>query len=155
MKAPRLEKSDATFYQHDDMAVAKYRAEKHRSNRKPREVYVLSITHAPAMGHTNKRDKDGNFITKRTCIISYNHKRGGVDIMDQQLDVIDVLGKLYEWYKNLFLRLVMQCSLSAHRLYKLQGGKDDFLHFCLDVCTHLLMNAPRIERPMKRTAVRL
>ena len=47
----------------------------------------------------------------------------------------------------------MQRSLSAYKLYKLQGGKDDFLHFPLDVCTHLLINAPRFERPMKRTAV--
>ena len=44
-------------------------------------------------------------------------------------------------------------SLSAHKLYKLQGGKDDFLHFLLDLCTHLFINAPRLERPMKRTAV--
>ena len=73
-------------------------------------------------------------------------------MMDQQLDAIDVLRKSYKWYKKLFLRLVMQCSLSAHKLYKLQGGKDDFLHFLPDVCTHLLINAPRLERPMKRTA---
>ena len=78
---------------------------------------------------------------------------GGIDMMDQQLDAIDVLKKSYKWYKKLFLRLVMQCSLSAHKLYKLQGGKDDFLHFLLDVCTHLFINAPRLERPKKRTAV--
>ena len=70
-------------------------------------------------------------------------------MMDQQLDDIDVLRKSYKWYKKLFLRLVMQCSLSAHKLYKLQGGKDDFLHFLLDVCTHLFVNAPRLERPRK------
>ena len=74
-------------------------------------------------------------------------------MMDQQLDVIDVLRKSYKWYKKLFLRLVMQHSLSAYKLYKLQGGKDDFLHFLLDVCTHLFINAPRLERPMKITTV--
>ena len=105
------------------------------------------------MGHTKKRDKDGNSIMKPTCIISYNQNMGGVNVMDQQLDAIDVLRKSYKWYKKLFLRLVMQCSLSAHKLYKLHGGKDDFLHFLLDVCTHLLINAPRLERPMKRTVV--
>ena len=47
----------------------------------------------------------------------------------------------------------MQCSLSAHKLHKLQGGKDDFLHFLLDACTHLLINGPRLERPIKRPAV--
>ena len=49
-----------------------------------RRSYVLSTEHVPAMGHTNKRDKDGNIITKPTCIISYNHNTVGVDVMDQQ-----------------------------------------------------------------------
>ena len=74
-------------------------------------------------------------------------------MMDQQLDAIDFLRKSYKQYKKLFLRLMMQCSLSAYKLYKLQGGKDDFLHFPLDVYTHLFINAPRLERPMKRMAV--
>ena len=83
MKALRLEKGDAAFYQHEDVVVAKYRAKKNRMNGKPKELYVLSTAHAPAMGHTNKRDKDGNTITKPTCIISYNQNMGGVDMMDQ------------------------------------------------------------------------
>ena len=105
------------------------------------------------MGHTNKRDKDGNIIQKPTCINAYNHSMGGVDLMDQQLNGIDVLRKPYKWYKKLFLRLVMQCALSAHKLYRLNGGKDVFLYFLLDVCTLLLLNAPRLERPMRRPAV--
>ena len=153
MKELRLEKGDAAFYQHEDVVVAKYRAKKDRTNGKQKEVYALSTAHAPAMGHTVKRDKDGNIITKPTCIISYNHNMGGVDMMDQQLDAIDVIRKSYKWYKKLFLRLVMQCSLSAHKLFKLQGGKDDFLHFLLGVGTHLLINASRLERLKKRTAV--
>ena len=134
------------------MIVAKYRVKKGRSNGKPKEVCVLSTAHAPVIGHTNKRDTDGNIITKPTCIISYNHNIGGVHMMDQQLDAIDALRKSYKWYKKLFLRLVIQCSLSAHKLFKLQGSKCGFLHFLLDVCTHLLINAPRLERPIKRTA---
>ena len=60
------------------------------------------------MGHTNKRDKDGNVIQKPTCIDAYTHSMGGVDLMDQQLDGINVLRKSYKWYKKLFLRLVTQ-----------------------------------------------
>ena len=71
------------------MVVAKYRAKKDRSNGKPKEVYVLSTAHAPAIGHTNKRDKDGNIITKPTCIISCNQNMGEVDMMDQQMNAID------------------------------------------------------------------
>ena len=59
MKAMRIEQGDAAFYQHKDVVVAKYRAKKVRSNGKAKEVYVLSTAHAPAMGHTNNRDKDG------------------------------------------------------------------------------------------------
>ena len=55
---------------------------------------------------------------------------GGVDMMDQQLEGIDGLRKSYKWYKKLFLRLIMQCALSIHKLYKLKGGKDAFLYTC-------------------------
>ena len=33
---------------------------KDRTAGKPKEVYVFSTAHALALGHTNKRDKDGN-----------------------------------------------------------------------------------------------
>ena len=56
---------------------------KDRAAGKPKEVYVLSRAHAPARGHTNKRDKDGNVIQKSTCINAYNHSMGGVDLMDE------------------------------------------------------------------------
>ena len=153
LKTMKLQKGEAAFYQHNGLVVVKYRAMKDRAAGKPKEVYVLSTAHAPAMGHTNKRDKDGNVIQKPTCINAYNHSMGGVDLMDQQLDGIDVLRKSYKWYKKLFLRLVMQCALSAHKLYRLNGGKDVFLYFLLDVCTQLLLNAPRLERPLRRQAI--
>ena len=134
MKAQRLEKDDAAFYQHEDMVVTKYRGKKDRPNGKPNGVYVLNATHAPAMGHTNKREKDGNIIIKPTCIISYNYNVGGVDMMDQQLGAIDVLGKSYKWHKKLFLRLMMQCSLSVHKLYKVVK-----MTFCTFFLIHVLI----------------
>ena len=72
----------------------------------------------------------------------------GVDLVNQQPDCLDVLRKSYKWYKKLFLRLVMQCALSAHKLYKKEGGKDDFLFFLL-----LLQNAPWLERDLSRVAI--
>ena len=104
---------------------------KDRTAGKPKVVYAFSTAHAPAMGHTNKRDKDGNDIQKPTCINAYNHSMGGVDLIDQQIDGIDVLGKSYKCYKKLFLRLVMHCALSAHKLYRLNGEKDIFHTFSL------------------------
>ena len=96
-----------------------------KSTGKPLLIYALRTAYAPGIGNTNRRDRDGNVIQKPTCINSYNHNMGGVDLMDQQLDDIDVLRKSYKWYKKLFLRLVMQCALSSHKLYKLQGRKYD------------------------------
>ena len=133
--------------------VVKYRAVKDRAAGKPKEVYVLSTAHATVMGHTNKWDKDRNIIQTPTCINGYNHSMRGVDLMDQQLDGIDVLRKSYKWHKKLCLRLVMQCALSAHKLYRLNGGKDVFLYFLLYACTQILLNTPRLERPMRRPAV--
>ena len=69
MKALRLEKDDAAFYQHEDVVVAKYRAKKDRSNEKPKAVYVLSTVHGPAKGLTNKKDKDGNISLNQ--LVSY------------------------------------------------------------------------------------
>ena len=47
----------------------------------------------------------------------------------------------------------MQCALASHKLYKKQGGKDDFLFFLQDLCTLLLQNAPRLERKPSRVAI--
>ena len=105
------------------------------------------------MKNTNRVDTEGNVIQKPTSNIDYNHNMGGVDFVDQQLDSFDVLRKSYKWYKKLFLRLVMQCALASHKLYKKQGGKDDFLFFLQDVCTLLLQNAPRLERNPSRVAI--
>ena len=71
------------------------------------------------MGITSKKDKDGYPVHKPTNIKAYNHNMGRVDLMDQQLDGVDVLRNSYKWYEKLFLRLVMQCSLSAHMSYRL------------------------------------
>ena len=71
------------------------------------------------MKNRNRLDTDDNAIQKPTSIIDYNHNMHGIDIVDQQLDSLDVLRKSYKWYKKLFLRLVMQCTLAAHKLYKI------------------------------------
>ena len=59
----------------------------------------------------------------------------------------------YKWYKKLFLRLILQCALSAHKLYKLKDGKLDFLHFLHDVCSELLMKSPKLTRTAKLDSV--
>ena len=153
LKTMTLKKGETAFYQHNGLVAIKYRAMKDRTTGKTKVVYVLSTAHATAIGHTNKRVKDGNVNQKPTCINVYNHSMGGVDMMDQQLEDIDVLRMSYKWYKKLFLGFVMQCALSAQKLYGINGTKDGLLHFLLDVCIQLLLNAPRFERPLRRPAV--
>ena len=149
LKDVQLAKGEAAFYESDDIVIARYRSNKDRTSGPAKVVNILSTAHGAALGATARRDRDGNLVRKPTSIISYNHNMGGVDLMDQQLEGIDALRKAYKWYKKLFLRLVMQCSLSAHKLYKLQGGKDVFLYFLLDTITQLLSNSPRLERPLQ------
>ena len=119
LKELNLEKGEAAHYQHEGILVTKYRAHKDKATGKPQIVYVLSTAHSVAIGNTSKRDTDGHVVHKPMIIIAYNHNMGGVDIMDQQLDAYEVLRKSYKWYKKLFLRLVMQCSLAAHKLHKM------------------------------------
>ena len=48
------------------------------------------------MKNKNRVDTDRNGIQNPTSIIDYNHNMGGVDLVDQQLDSLDVLGKSYK-----------------------------------------------------------
>ena len=116
-------------------------------------VYVLHTSHGAALKNTNRMNTDGNVIQKPTSIIDYNHNMGSVDLVNQELDSLDVLRKLYKQYKKLFLRLVMQCALASHKLHKKEGGKDDFLFFLQHVCPLLLQNTPRLERNPFRVAI--
>jgi len=70
---------------------------------------------------------------------------GGVDLNDQQLESVLAIRKSYKWYKKLFIRFMLQCLLSAHKLYKISGGKNDFLKFLHDVVTQLLALSPRLN----------
>ena len=144
-----LNRGGATYYNHGDIAVVKIQRKQKQFNWTAPDVYVLSAGHSAAMGNTTKKDRDGNIIQLPTSIISYNHNMGGVDFVDQQLDALHVLRKSYKWYEKLFMRLVIQCALASHKLYKKEGGKDDFLYFLLEVCTQLIQYSRRFEGPRR------
>jgi hypothetical protein len=82
---------------------------------------------------------------KPDCILHYNRCMGGVDLVDQQLDSVLVIRRSYKWYKKIFFRLLMQCLLSAHKLYRLRGGQNDFLRFLHDAVTQLIVTAPKLQ----------
>ena len=52
--------------------------------------------------------------------------------------------------KKLFLRMILQCALSAHKLYKMNGGRLDFLHFLLQVCNELLSKSPKMNQNVQK-----
>lgn len=107
---------------------------------------LLSTDHANQVAPSAKKDKDGNAIIKPKCVLDYNRSMGDVDLMDQQLDSLLVIRKSYKWYNKLFFRFMLQCLLSSHKLYKLQGGQNDFLKFLHYVVTQLLALSPCLNR---------
>ena len=135
------------------MVAVKFRGHKNTASDKPKIVHLLSMAHKLNLRNTNKTDRDDNIIKKPSCVIDYNYNMGGVNMVDQQLDGIDVLMKSYKWYKKLFFRLVMQYMLASHKLYKKQGGREDFLMYVLEVCTLLLLNTLRLGNPPGRPPV--
>ena len=68
---------------------------------------------------------------------------GGVDLADQQLETLLFLRKSYKWYKKVALRLLLHCLLNAHKLYQLQGGKNDFLKFIQGCVTTMISRSPK------------
>ena len=96
LKNTSLQKGEAAFYQHDSMVIVRYTAKRNSARRQPKVVYVLHTSHGAAMKNTNRVDTDGNVIQKPTSIIDYNHNMGGLDLVDQQLDSLNVLQKSYK-----------------------------------------------------------
>ena len=87
---------------------------------------------------------------KPSCVVEYNHQMGGVDLVDQQLHNFHTLRKSYKWYRKLALRLLMQCTMNAHKAYQLHTGdrKKDFLSF-----THDVINVTNIKPQTKPRSV--
>lgn len=148
----KLTKGATSFYENGSGVLAvKFRALKDKSNKKPKEVHLLSTSNKAELVNLGK-NKDGQDIMKPSCVVEYNHNMGGVDVCDQQLHMIQTVRKTYKWYKKLFIRLMMQCMLASHKLYLLNNpqkkGQVDFLRFCHDVVSGLLINSPKMNRTL-------
>jgi hypothetical protein len=146
-----IQRGSAMFYScnENNLLAVKYRSHKDKSDGRPKVVHMLSTCHMNNMGNTNKRAADGSFIKKPKCVIEYNHNMGGVDKIDQQLHSIKVIRKSYKWYKKIFLRIILQSMLNSHKLYSMNGGKQDFLGFIKNVVCILLHSTPKLVRNPK------
>ena len=152
--AKKLEKGTSCFMKSESgsLLAVKFRANKNKSNNKPKEVCMLTTEGRAAMVPTGKSDKDGNPISKPACITAYNHNMGGVDMVDQQLHSVTLVRKTYKWYKKIALRLFMQCVLSAHKLHhKFTSSQNDFLTDLKDLLSVLLSSSPKLNKEVIRT----
>ena len=150
LAAACMQRGESKFALSDNGIVAvKFRALQDKSNKQEKVVFLLSSDHGNDVVSSGKQTKDGQVIMKPTCVLDYNKNMGGVDMMDQQLESLLVIRKAYKWYKKLFFRLLMQSFLSAHKLYQLNGGKNDFLKYLHDVVTQLLTCSQRLSATAK------
>jgi hypothetical protein len=147
LRTQTLEKGTAAFMKTGNILAVKFRALKNKSNNKPKEVYMLTTEGRATLEDTGRKDKEGHAIIKPSCIVSYNHKMGGVDMVDQLLHGLNTVRKTYKWYKKIVFRLLMQCSINAHRIYlKETDQRKDFLGFVKDVVTALVTSSPRLNK---------
>ena len=107
-------KGKSCFYQCGDVLAVKYRGAKDTSRGKPKTVCLLTTAHTAQMRNTAIRDQEGNALQKPACILSYNTKMGGVDMVDQQLHSLTVMRKSYKWYKKVFVCMMMMCVFNVH-----------------------------------------
>ena len=57
---------------------------------------LLTTAHSAQMRITAVRDQEGNAVQKPACILSYNTKMGGVDMVDQQLYSLTVMRQMVQ-----------------------------------------------------------
>jgi len=145
-----LDKGTASFCENKvGLLAVKFRALQDKSNKKPKVVHLLSTSSKADSVKVGTSRQGEDIFFKPTCIVEYNHCMRGVDVCDKQLHMIQTTRKTYKWYKKVFLRLMMQCILSTHKLYLLNiPDKEehiDFLRFSHDVVGGLLSTNPRMN----------
>ena len=144
-----LQKGESAAYEASGKGVLamKYRAQCDKSNKKPKEVYLITTANKNESAATNKRAADGSVVMKPQCILSYNRSMGGIDMIDQQLETLHFLRRSYKWYRKVAIRLLLHCLLNSHKIYQFHcGGKHDFLRFLQDVITVMISRAPQLNK---------
>ena len=99
----------------EKVLAVKFRALNDKSTGEPKIVHMLTTSHYAKVAPTGKKDKNDNLIMKPTCTIEYNHKMGGIDVMDQQLHTFHTTRKAYKWSKKAVLHMLMPGALSSHK----------------------------------------
>ena len=105
-----------------------------------RSVCMLTTVHEPEFCTTGKKHYQTNEdIIKPRCIHEYNQNMGGVDNVDRQLSITEIVRKTMKWYRKLFFHLIDLSLSNAHSLYKMKNeGPMPFPSFRLSVVRSLL-----------------
>ena len=93
----------SVFKEHENMLVMNYRGAKDKTAGKQKIVHVVLTKYSGRMVNMSKVDGQGNIVKKPEAIVFYNTNMEGIDRMDQQLHVIQVLKKTYKWSQKIFL----------------------------------------------------
>jgi hypothetical protein len=98
-----------------------------------RPVRLLSTVNVGRMVDTNKRDIQGNRISKPDAVLQYNRGKGGVDASDQLAATYGPKRKTVKWYRKTAFNMLHMCAVNAHRLHRYLGGKLELVDFLLKI----------------------
>ena len=141
-----MDRGSSVFKAKGNVLAIKYRAYKGNYDKTPKVFYVLSTKNCANLQKTNKTDRYGNAVQTPEALVYYDQNICKAGKLDQQLSTIQVLRKSFKWYHKIFFKLLMMSLFSGHRLYKISGGKSDFLQFLHDVVLSLVANSPRLTK---------
>ena len=96
-KEIKLTRGSGIFHTRDHLLALKYHDK--------RDIHMLSTIHTSECVIFDKKDSDGNYLSKPKYIVDYVKYMGGVDLNDQLLQYYAPLRKCVKWWRKLFFHL--------------------------------------------------
>ena len=98
--------------------------------RDKKETYFLSAIHSTAVSNTNKKNKDGEIVSKLKFAQDFNKNMRGVDQNDAPIG--NSVRKSLKWTTKVAFHFIQEAILNAFILFnKSNPGKIRFKHFKL------------------------
>ena len=97
LAAAGIDKGESNFLAaHTGMLAVKFRTLQDKSNKKPKIVHMLMTDHSNHCVDTGKKTRDGTPVIKPQCITDYNRYMDGVDVVDQQLESVLAIRRIFK-----------------------------------------------------------
>ena len=107
--------------------------------RDKKEIYLLSTIHSTAASNNNKKNKDGEIITKLKLVQDYNKNMGGVDRNDGLIGNCTSVRKSLKWATKVAFHFIEEAILNPLiLLIKANPGKIRFMHFKLNIIKNII-----------------